>query len=1111
MPKRLGVLDLTLLLLAFWVPLPTAAGQVSVLTQHNDNGRTGANLNETSLTTSNVNVAQFGKLFSRLVDGQIYAQPLVVSNVNMPNQGILNVVYVATMTNNVYAFDAENPNASAPLWRVNLGPSVPWQDTGCCCSDIDPVVGITGTPVIDFDPVSGSGTIYLVAKSKVDNNYFQNLHALDITTGYPRPGSPVRIQATMNGTGAGSSGGLLSFNPLKQLNRAGLLLLNGVVYIAFGSHCDAHPYHGWVFGYNATTLARMSVFNTTPSGGGSGVWQSGQGLVADANGDIYFMTGNGSFNANTGGTSYGESFVKLMTPGLTVSDYFTPKNFSSLNSGDLDLGSAGPLLLPDTTLLAGGGKQGTFYLVDSNLMGHFNAANDQVVQHFQATSRAIHGSPIYWNSPNGGPLVYLWGDGDRLKAFKFFNGTFQTSPVATGTVQLSGVVGPHSVVGAILSLSANGNTAGSGIVWATHSNDGDANNVTVPGVLRAFDASTVSNELWNSKQNLARDDLGNFAKFCPPTVANGKVYLATFSNQLVVYGLLGGTPSPMDTQAPSVPTSLGVTTTSSTSVTLGWMASTDNVGVMAYQIFRGATLVGTTSSTSYTDQGLTPCVNYSYTVKAYDGAGNVSGASNLVSATSTSSGGGACGSLVGSLATPVGPINLTSEGIRDWAHWGLNSSISFDHKGGVGQQISNYTPLGTTSVKTLANNPTAFTWSDGTPTISATNTKTGVFVVGLNKGFQIAVPADTTSRTLRIYVGLWKAQGKLEATLSDGITPAYADTSLDGTSGTKNGVYTVNYRAASDGQTLTIKYTATKIYDPSGNVTLEAATLANVGSDTQAPSAPTNLGVTTTSSTSVTLSWTVSTDNVGVTGYQIFRGTTLAGISSTTNYTDNGLTPGANYNYTVKAYDGAGNVSVATNSVNATTTSSGGGSGGSLVGSLATPVSPINLTTEGTRDWAHWGLDTTVSFDHKSGVGQQIENFTPLGTISVKRLVDNPTAFTWSDGTPVANATSTKTGVFVIGLNRGFQITLPADTTNRTLRIYVGLWKAQGKLEVTLSDGSTQAYTNTSLDGTSGTKNGVYTLNYRAASSGQTLTIKYTATKTYDPSGNVTLEAATLQ
>jgi chitodextrinase len=798
-------------------------GQFNVLTQHNDISRTGANLNETFLNTSNVNVNQFGKLFKRSVDGQIYAQPLYVSNVDVPNHGVLNVVYIATMKNNVYAFDADAQSGSSPLWQVNLGPGVPWQDTGCSSADIDPVVGITSTPVIDFDDLDpSSSTIYVVAKTKVNSSYFQHLHALDIATGQAKAGSPILIQATISGTGDGSSGGQLSFNPLKELNRAGLLLLNGVVYIAFGSHCDSRPYHGWVFGYNATTLAKMSVFNTSPNQKMSGIWQSGQGLTADDKGNIYFMTGNGTFDKNSGGTSYGESFVKLTTPGLTVADYFTPYNENSLNSGNLDLGSTGPLLLPNTTLLGGAGKQGIFYLVDSNLMGHFSAAGDQVVQRFQATSGTVHGSAVYWNSPNKGPLVYLWGDTDRLKAFRFINGTLQTTPVATANIKLPDSTDPHEVMGAMLSVSANGSAAGSGIVWATRSDGGNANSTIEPGILHAFDASNVSVELWNSRQNATRDDFGNFAKFCPPTVANGKVYLATFSNQLVVYGRLNV--SSGDTQAPTAPTGLAVPSTTSSSVSLIWTASTDNVGVTGYRVYRGSSQVGTSATTSFTNTGLAPATNYSYFVKAYDAAGNVSGSSNVVSASTKASSSG--GLLSGSLAVPASVINLSSAGTTDWAHWGLSSTTSFDHKRGVTQSISNYTRLGTGNIWRVGDNLTAFSWSDGTPTASATATKTGILALGVNNGFQITGPADTAQRTLKVHVGVWTGRGKFEVRLSDGSAPSYTDTSLVNTTGARTGVYTLLYSAASGGQTLIIKYTLLNSYSSNGNVTLEATTLA---------------------------------------------------------------------------------------------------------------------------------------------------------------------------------------------------------------------------------------------------------------------------------------------
>jgi hypothetical protein len=535
--KHSEVLAPSLLLVVLALLLQPDRGEVGVLTQHNDNNRTGANLNETVLNTSNVNANQFGKLFSRSVDGQIYAQPLCVPNVSIPNQGTHNVVYVATMHNGVYAFDADDPEASAPLWRVNLGPSVPWQDTATLYPDINSEVGITSTPVIDVP----SKTLYLVAKTKENNSYIQRLHALDIATGMEKPGSPVLIQASLTGSGDGSLNGTISLDPLKQLNRPGLLLLDDVVYIAFGSHGDVDPYHGWVLGYSATTLQQVTAYNTTRTGTRAGIWQGGQGLAADASGHIYLMTGNGTFDYNTGGANLGNSFVKLATPGgLSVVDWFTPHNQDYLNEYDLDLGSTGPVLLPGTSLLLGGGKEGVLYLLDARNMGHFQVGSDsQIVQSFKVTTGLIYGSPVYWNSPDHGPLVYIWGENDSLKAFQLVNGRLQTTPLATSTMTL-----PNGRPGGMLSLSANGNTAGSGIVWASHPLNASAHHATVAGILRAFDASDVSKELWNSKQDPICNDSGSFAKFCPPTVANGKVYLATFSNQLVVYGLRNGAPPP---------------------------------------------------------------------------------------------------------------------------------------------------------------------------------------------------------------------------------------------------------------------------------------------------------------------------------------------------------------------------------------------------------------------------------------------------------------------------------------------------------------------------------------------------------------------------------------
>ena len=515
--------------------------QVQVLTHHNDIGRTGQNLEETVLNTSNVNAATFGKLFWRTVDGEIYAQPLYVSNLTVQGK-TRNVVYVATGHNSVYAFDADDPTQVTPLWQVNLGTSVPSQDiciiTGdtnpgdCPYLDINPEIGVTSTPVID--PVAG--IIYVVAKTKrtSDSTYHFFLHALDLKSGTEQLAGPTEITGQVTGSGVGSSGGILVFDPTFHLQRPGLLLLNGVVYLSFGSVGDMGNYHGWVMGYDATTLQQVSILNMTPNGSDGGIWAAGQGLAADASGNIYLMTGNGDFNANTNGKDYGDSFLRISTAsGLTVADYFTPSNQASLFSGDVDLGSGGPMAIPGTNLFVGIGKDKLFRVIDSTNMGHFNSGFDNDVQQFTAATSPYFGAPVFWNSTNNGPVVYLWGPKDFLKAYKYVGPQFQTTPVSQSTVQNSSGFSNS----AALSVSANNDLVGGGIVWGAASFSGVATGPSVPGILRAFDATNLSTELWDSKQNGARDDVGLYAKFNPPTVANGKVYLGTFSGQLQVYGL----------------------------------------------------------------------------------------------------------------------------------------------------------------------------------------------------------------------------------------------------------------------------------------------------------------------------------------------------------------------------------------------------------------------------------------------------------------------------------------------------------------------------------------------------------------------------------------------
>ncbi|HEY7337758.1 MAG TPA: IPT/TIG domain-containing protein [Bryobacteraceae bacterium] len=498
-------------------------------TYHNDNLRTGQNTTETVLTTSNVNQSQFGKLFSYPLDGIAFASPLYVAHVNIPGQGFHNAVYVATENDSVYAFDADGLTAS-PLWRVNFLKSgvttVPCGDTGEC-GDIPNQIGITSTPVID----SAGGTLYVVAATKEGSStWVQRLHALDITTGAEKFGGPVVLQGSVPGTGSGASGGRVAFDPLRENQRPALLLSNGVVYLAFGSHGDQSPWHGWVFGYNATTLQQTTIYNVTPNGEGGGIWHSGGGLATDTTGTIYFVTGNGDFDANTGGKDYGDSVEKL-NPSGTVVDYFTPHDQQNMNLNDFDLGAAGPVMLVDQTsgpyphLLIMAGKTGSIYVINRDNMGHFNAAGDtQIVQSLPGALPYNFSTPVYFNG-----YVYFGGVNDSIKAFQLTNGQLSTVPA-------SQTAAAFGVRGASFAISANGTN--NGILWAIQNNGATADNdVGSPGVLFAYTANNLSSELYDSSQAGSRDTLDNAAKFSVPLVANGKVFVAGQS-QLTAFGLL---------------------------------------------------------------------------------------------------------------------------------------------------------------------------------------------------------------------------------------------------------------------------------------------------------------------------------------------------------------------------------------------------------------------------------------------------------------------------------------------------------------------------------------------------------------------------------------------
>ncbi|MBA2396215.1 MAG: pyrrolo-quinoline quinone [Ktedonobacteraceae bacterium] len=532
----------------------------AVVTYHNDPSRSGLNANESILTTGNVNSSQFGKRVTYPVDGQVYTQPLFLPHVRI-NKNIHNVVFVATEHDSVYAFDADQTVAIAPLWKTSFLSSrvttVPAIDLFQQYSnkDISPEIGITGTPVID----PTTDILYVDTMTKENGGqYAHQLHALDIKTGSEKPGSPITIQARISGTGDGTSSGKVSFNAGIENQRSALLLSRGVVYVSWASFSDTGPYHGWLIGYiyNGRALHQVTtdVYNVTPNGQEGGIWMSGAGPAADTNGNIYFITGNGTFDLTTGGLDAGDSIIKLNTQKeLSLADYFTPFNQACLSAADKDLGSGSPLLLPDQIntphphLMIGGGKEGRIYVINRDNMGHYindpklvcdtpeeNLTSiDKVLQELPPyTIGRQFSTPAYWTSPDG-QWVYISGMNDNLKAFQLSNDTLAPDPTSE-TPEI------FQFPGVIPSISSNRNISDTGIVWIISPPSVCfymGCNPYGPGILRAYDATNLGNELYNSVQNSSRDGLDSYVKFSVPTIANGKVFVGTLTG-LSIYGLL---------------------------------------------------------------------------------------------------------------------------------------------------------------------------------------------------------------------------------------------------------------------------------------------------------------------------------------------------------------------------------------------------------------------------------------------------------------------------------------------------------------------------------------------------------------------------------------------
>jgi hypothetical protein len=883
--------------------LPSMA-QVSVLTQHNDNARTGANLQETTLKTDNVNVARFGKLFTRTVSSIVWAQPLYVPNVAIANKGTRNVLYVMTEVGDVFAFDADNAAESAPLWERYLIVGTP--GLGLDYS--------VGCPVIDL----ASNTIFLVVKLRGVSGAPQfRLHALDIRSGADRPNSPVTITASVPGTGRGSVNGVQTLRPGSQKQRPGLLLANGNVYIAFGASVDELDpnaiWNGWVIAYNATTLQRTAAFMVSPDANGGGIWHAAGGLAADAQGNVYAVTGNGqnnpnSFSAGSGGRDYGNSIIKL-SPSLTLLDYFTPFNQEFMERTDQDLGSGGPMLVPGTNLLVSGEKLGSLYIVDRSNMGRYNPNNNnQIVQNWQAVNGHLHGAPAYWNGPNG-PHIYVWSENDFFKAFKFNGTSFNTTPAMKSTFPNA-----PGMPGGMLSLSANGATAGSGIIWASMPLKGDANKGIVPGIVRAFDANNLGNELWNSEQLSARDRVGNFAKFACVTVANGKVYVPTFSNQIHCYGLLP------TAAVPGAPTNLTATGGFSR-VDLSWTAPN---GATSYNIKRATSSTGAYSTiarnvtaTKFADTGVTNGRTYYYVISAVSSGGEGAN-SNQANARPFAPAGGTVISIdfVGGGATNGTPSAMAASevaGVVAVSHWnaatgnvGSLSTLTTNGGGSVAAGAT-WTCLNTSSTP-IAESPGNFRMMKGY--LSGNNTsQTQVRVTGL--------PASFTSAGYDVYVYV------------DGGNPT----------ATRTGNYVIGGTTltATDGENMDFYgvFTQTNPGDVSNYIVFRNLTSADFTLDAvpgestdTTPRAPVNgiqivqrqtlpippttpLNLTATPGVQrATLTWSAATR---ATSYTVKRATSSSGPFvavktglTTTNFTNTGLTAGTTYHYVVSAVNSGG-------------------------------------------------------------------------------------------------------------------------------------------------------------------------------------------------------------
>jgi fibronectin type 3 domain-containing protein len=1090
---------------------------VSVTQYHNDAASTGQNLNETVLTPLNVNSSSFGKLYSTSVDGNVYAQPLEVAGVNVtvgPSPGTHNVVYVATMNDSLYAMDA---NSGTVLWQDSFlvpepgigGPvavtAVPNGDYNT--GDVSPTYGITSTPAID----ASAGYLYLVANTKqiVNGNtanphYVYTLHKVNIATGAFTSsviadtiqntsskaltfssGTPYVLDPAGNGAGVvsanvnGSTQNVIYFSVLTEGQRSAVTLHNGSVYIAFASHGDNPPYHGWILGYNATTLAANAVFNANPNGGYDGIWQGGGSLAFDPQGYMYIETGNGDFDTTLNAQGfpingdYGDSFVKIGLDasttatnqnvngwGLKVVDYFTPFNQANLSGADADLGSGGSIVLPKTMgsvtigsashpdLLIGAGKEGKIYLIDRNNMGKYSPNTDHVVQEIGGGlggGGSYGTASLYYDGANA--RIYYGASDDTLRAFSIANGVISTS--ATRGAENLGFTG------ATASISANGAT--NGIVWAIDKNSSQ---------LRAYNASNISQELYNSAQNAGRDALGNSVKFTVPLVANGLVYVGTGS-ALVAYGVLAP-----PTTVPIAPTLLTAAAASTVQINLAWK---NNATDASQYFIEESTDSGSTwtqiasasaNATSFPVLGLQPGTPYTFRVRAANAVG-YSGYSNNASATTAvqlpppnfSSGfAGAAGqAAINTTAQIVGSnIRLTGAGINEASSAffkntvsiaGFNTSFNFQLVNPVGDGITFTLQRAGPTARGFAGGGLGYasTYGDGGISSSVAikfdlkndagegNNSTGLFVNGdsptVPTGHYAAEASiDMTSSGVNLHSGdiMHVALTYDGVTLAETITDTVTQASFAHN-------YTVNIPGLIGSIAAYVGFTG---------ATDDVASTQNIlnwtfASQAALPNTPANLTVTPTSGTELDLSWS---DPSSVTTYNILQliggtYTQIAQVPGNVNlYQATGLTQGTTNSYEVVAVNSTGSSAPA----------------GPVSGITPTaPASPSNLTFNSlttTGVTLNWTNNATNATGYR--INRQLES---NNSQYITTLPATATSFTNTGLLPGRAYDYTVSAINLAGPSAGVNVTIqtvPAAPTGVTTSVGSGQvtlnWTAQG-------------------------------------------------------------------